>query len=805
MFSSSFSPSLGSDLRVAARGLLRNPGFAWAAVLTLGLAIGGMTAMLTVANGVLFRPLPYPEADRLVALCERHPQVAGFCVASTPNVTDWARESRTLAAAGVARGWPMTLTQEGKNVPVQGGLASEGAFRALGISPVLGRSLEPADEREGNRKVALLSHRLWRTRFGGSPDIVGHTIRLEDSAYTVVGVMPAGFEVPLLEGVEIWTPLPFDPGAEDNRDWRGFHVYARLAAGASLRAAREELTGIQAQLGELYPAADRGWGVEIHPLQDQVVGHVRPALLAFLGATVLAVLIACLNVATLLLARWSSRGREIAVRAALGGGRAAILRLLLLESLLLGLAGSMLGMVIGPWATRAFLALAPQNVPRLDEVVIDPVVFGVALLAGVAFPLLAGVAPALRSTRPDLAGSLRSAGTDGAGGRELLRRGLVVMELALAVMLLVGAGLLGRSFLNLLGWSPGFEREHLVTMWSLLPPAKYPQQGDVRSAYRAIREELAAIPGVEAVSQVSAGPLFGGRETDGFRDPSRPGMEPLPARWYDAGPEYFQTLGAAIRRGRGITSADRDGAPSVVVINEAFARRMWPGEDPIGKHLIDGEDAASSMEVIGVLADLPPFRAGEPAQPEVWWPFDQHTRWASYLMIRTTGEPGSVVRLAAGRLATRFPDAQLSRSQTLSELVQVRLVSPRFSLILVGAFAGIAVLIAAIGVFGVVNYMVTRRRREIGIRMALGAGIGQVIRGVMKEGIGLAVLGSLLGVGGAVAAGRLLVSMLAGVSPADPLTLMLVPAVLATVAALAALVPARRAARTDPLVVLRAE
>lgn len=802
---SSLFDTLGSDVRIAARGLRRNAGFAWAAVLTLGLSVGGMTAMLTVANAVLFRPLPFPEPDRLVSLCESHPQVAAFCVASTPNVSDWGRLSHSLAAVGVARSWPMTLTQEGRSASVRGGLATEGTFRALGIAPALGRLLEPGDHRVGNRKVALVSHALWVTRLGGASGIVGQTIRLEDSAYTVIGVLPVGFDVPLLEGVEVWTPPAFDPAADDQRDWRGFQVIGRLAPGVSLASATEELKGIQARLGDLHPAADQGWGVEVHPLHDQVVGQVRPALLAFLGATVLAVLIACLNVATLLLARWSSRGREIAVRAALGSGRGAIVRLLLLESLLLALAGSLLGLLIGPWATRAFLALAPQNIPRLDQVGIDPQVFGVALLIGVAVPLLAGVAPALRSTRMNLAGSLRAASGDGRPGRELLRRGLVVIELGLAVVLLVGAGLLGRSFLNLLGWSPGFERQHLVTVWTLLPPARFPREDDVRGAYRAIREELSGLPGVEGVSQVSAGPLFGGTETDGFRDSRHPAAEPLPARWYDAGPDYFKTLGAPVLRGRGITAADLAGAPSVAVVNETFARRMWPGADPIGRRITAVESGGSPMEVVGVLADIPPFRAGEPAEAEVYWPFEQRTRWASYLLIRAANEPERVGRLASDRLVERFPDLQVSRTRTLPELFQARLVSPRFSLLLISAFAGIAVLIAGIGVFGVVNYLVTRRRKEIGIRMALGADLGQVLRGVMREGIALALYGSLLGVAGAIGAGRLIASMLAGVSPFDPVTLVMVPVGLASVAAVAAFLPALRAARTDPLTVLRTE
>jgi len=800
-----FLPSLGSDLRIAARGLLRHPGFAWAAVLTLGLAVGGMTAMLTVVNGVLFRPLPFPEADRLVSLCERNPQVSGYCVASTPNVQDWQRASHTLSAVGVARGWPMTMAQGARSVSVRGGFATEGVFRALGETPALGRLFEPSDQQEGNRRVVILSHAFWQARFGGSPELLGRTLRLEDSAYTVIGVLPAAFDVPLLGGIEAWTPLPFDPSAEDRRDWRGFQVYGRLAPGVTLAAAREELTGIQARLSDTYPAADRGWRVEVLPLHEQVVGRVRPPLLAFLGATLLAVLIACLNVTTLLLARWNSRGREIALRAALGGGRAAIIRMLLLECLLLALSGSGLGLLLGPWATRGFLALAPGNIPRLDQVAIDPAVFGVALLVGLLVPLVAGTVPAFHSVRTNLADSLRSTGSDGIRGRELLRRGLVVGQLALAVMLLVGAGLLGRSFLNLLHWSPGFEKDHVVTVWSYLPPGRYPAAEDVRGAYRAMREELAAIPGVAAVSQVSSGPLFGGRETDGFRDAGKPTTEPLPARWYDAGPDYFRTLGAGLARGRGFGKQDVPGGRAVAVVNETFARRMWPGEDPIGRRITGSETGSTPMEVVGVVGDIPPFLAGEPPEPEVYWPFDQSTRWASYLVLRTASTPDPIGRLATERLAERFPDAQISSSRTMPELIRAQLISPRFALVLISAFAAMAILIAALGVFGVVNYLVIRRSREIGIRMALGAGAGRVMGTVLKEGLGLAVVGAVMGVIGAVGLARFVSSMLAGVSPLDPLTLTLVPLGLALVAGLAAFLPARRAARTDPMVVLKSE
>lgn len=795
---------LSSDLKSTVRGLGRRAGFTWAAVATLGLAVGGMTAMLTVANAILFRALPYPDAERLVSLCERHPQVEGFCVASVPNVTDWARTGRTIVAAGVAREWPMTLTDGPRGVSVRGGLATTGVFQALGVGPALGRLPSQEDERDGSRHVALVSHRFWQERLGGDAAAVGQTVRLEDSLYRVIGVLPAGFQVPMLDGVEVWTPVPFSPEDEEQRGWRGFRAIGRLAPGASVTAAADELRAIQLRLGETHPATNAGWGVEVRTLRSAVVGQVRPALLAFLGATLLAVLIACLNVATLLLARWNARQREMAVRSALGGGRWALVRLLLLETLLLAVLGAGIGLLLGPWATRAFVSLAPASIPRLDQVRVDPAMLATAFGIAILVPMLVALFPVLGSSRASLAGTLRTGGGDQPQGGVLARRLLVVAQLSLAVMLLTGAGLLGRSFLRLTQWSPGFERDHLVTLWTYLPPARFARPADVIAAYRGMRAEVSSLPGVVAVSQASAGPLFGGRETDGFVDAARPAAEPVTARWYDVGPDYFQVLGLGVGRGRSLTVEDRSGGAGVVVVNQTLARRMWPGREALGQQIRD-KRGGDPMRVVGVVEDIPPFRAGEPPEAEVYWPFEQRTRWASYLVIRTATAPEEVGRLAASRLAERFPEVQVSPPRTIPELVQRQLVSPRFALLLIGAFALVALLISAIGVFGVVNFLVTRRSRELGIRLALGAEGRRMMQGVMAEGLRLAAAGAIAGVAGALALGRLIASLLAGVPPNDPVTLGMVALVLILVALLATWLPARRAARTDPMVVLRAE
>ncbi len=792
------------DLRITLRSLRRSPVFALVVIVTLALSIGATTTMIGIVNSILLRGLPFPKADQLVALCETHPSVSGFCIASPPNATEWRKESRLLSALGIGRDWSFVLRREGGTSSVAGGLATDGLFDVLGARAAQGRLFTSEDLRTGARRVTVLSHEVWRDQFGADPGLIGRSILLDDSAYVVVGVLPAGFEVPVLEWVKVWTPLPFDPTTPDQRSWRGFRIYGRLAEGATRSGLSAELGTIQARIATAYPATNKGWGVEVRSLHDEVVGRARPALLAFLIGTIFVLLVGCANIANLFLARWGARRREIAVRAALGSGAGRIARMLLTESFVLALAGSALGLLLVPWTTHAFVALAPPNTPRLAQVGVSPGLVLTALLGGIGVTLLAGLAPVLRISRFGTVTSLQGMDTRSTG-RDLLRRTLVVTEIVLAVVLLVGAGLLGRSFVNLLRWTPGFERQHLLTFSTFLSPGRFPTKDQVIATNHRIRAELATLPGMNAVGQVSAGPLFGGREVGSFRLDGTATDQRVSANWYDASPGYLRALGLPLRRGRWIEEGDVRGGTAIAVVNETFARRAWPGQDAIGRVVSLDQPQATHLQVVGVVADITPFRAGEPAAPEVYWAFDQEPRWATYWVLRTADDPALLERTARDRLQAAFRDVEMGRARTMEQLIEGQMVSPRFNLALIGSFALVALFVAGVGVYGVVNYLVTQRTKEIGIRIALGADAPTVVRLVLGEGVALAGVGGLVGIAGAIVLARLLPTLLAGVPAADPVTLLVVPLVLTVATALAAWFPARRAARTHPMVVLRAE
>ncbi len=638
------------------------------------------------------------------------------------------------------------------------------------------------------------------------PSPVGATLVLDDSTYTVIGVLPAGLAVPLLEETEVWIPLPFDPRDEARRDWRGFEVVGRLAPGADRSVALSELETIDRRIAVAHPETNRGWGVTLRPLHDAVVGSARPALLAFLGATVLAVLIAVVNLSILLLVRWWDRAREIAVREALGGSQGRIALLLLTEAALIALAGAGVGAVLAPWLTRSFVRLAPSNIPRLAEISVEPRILIWSLVGAVGLTLAIALAPILRSARRDLSNALRTAGPSGGpGGRPLLQRGLVIAELALATTLLVGAVLLGRSFVSYLRWSPGFDYDHVAVVWTLLPPSQVSGNEALLGTFDRLRAEAAAVPGVARVSQASSGPLFGGTEPGSFQPVGASDDARFAALWHDVGPDYFATLGLPVVRGRDIGDTDRPGAPKVAVVNETFARRAWPGENPIGKTVRWILSDGPTFEVVGVVADVAPWKAGTAIEPEIFWPFAQNLRLGSYLVLRTTGDPALVARSLEQRLAAASPDMQIGSLRTLNQAADRLLVSPRFTVVLVGGYGLFTLLVAGIGLYGVIAFLVARRRREIAIRMALGAPRERITGGVLREGLLLGTAGILLGALGALAIRRFLSPLLAGVRSTDPLSYGLVAAGLLLISLLAAHRPARQAARTDPAGILRSE
>jgi predicted permease len=789
--------SLLSDLRLTLRQLIRQRGYTVAAVLTLGVALGATAAIFSVVSGVLLRPLPFPAPSELVTICERHPSVESFCIASPPDVEDWGAASTTLARVGIGRDWSFRISLGDRAEGVPGGLATAGFFGALGVRPALGRL--PAPDEWGPRRVAVLSHGLWRTFAGEDSSIVGRTIAVDGEPVPVVGVLPASATVPALEYVRLWTSLPFDPRDEENRGWRGFKVIARLAPGATRQSAAAELNLIARGLAERYPETNRGWSVDVVGLHQSLVGNVRVRLLVFLGAVGLVLLLGCANLANLTLARATHRAPELALRAAIGATRTRLARLLLLESLIVALAGLGLGIPLASWGVDLFKGLAPAGIPRLDAVGMDWRVllfaFGLTLLTA----LLIGGLPALHGARADLAPHLHS--TRGARARG--RGALVVAETAIAVMLLAGAALLGRAFARLTAWDPGFPPSSRLVAWTGVSPGTYPSVAAVRALYTQALEAVGTLPGVASVSLASAGPLFGGIETGTARAVAG-AADSAVVRWHDVGPGYFTTLGLPLRAGRDFTAQDQAGAAPVAIVNQALARRLWPDRTPIGERL-EMVRPDLIFTVVGVVADVPPFEPRQPAQPEVYWPFFQYTRWGAHVVVRAEGPAPGLPGAIAQRLREVSPELEPSRVSTLDELARRRLVSPRFNALLVGSFAGVALLLAVIGIAGMVAYRVSHRLREIGIRLALGATVGTVIAGFVREAGLLVLAGVGFGTVAALALTRLMRTMLAGTSPTDPAAFAAVTAGMLLVGLAAAWIPARRATRVAPHEALRSE
>jgi len=803
---------LARDLRFAARSFRRSPGLTLAALLALGLGVGATAAIYTVVDAVLVEPLPYPEPDELVLLIDSNPE-AGFprFSASPPNFADWREQSESFEHMAAFSRANLALDAPGVEPErLSGATVGAGFFEALAVEPLHGRVFRPEEDLPGGESVAILGHGLWQRRFGSNPEIVGRTVTVNGQARRVVGVMPGGFAFP--SEVEIWVPLAL----EIDPNQRGAHylgVLGRLRDGVALDAAQTEMTAIAARLAEEYPNSNEGWGVNLFRVHELVVEDVRPYLRIVAWAVAAVLLIVCAIVANLLLVRAARRERELAVRTALGAGRGRLARQLLTETVLLSLAGGALGLVLGLWGTRALVALNADDIPRAAEIGLDPSVFlftfGVALAAG----LLAGLAPVVHAARADLQGSLKE-GTSaaGEGGRaRFLRKALVLVEVAVAVVLLVSAGLLLRSLIQLQGISPGFEPEGVMTAMVSLPDAGYPDDAARAPFYRQLLERLEAVPGVEAAGAGFPLPLSGGGYFLSFGIEGRPA--PPPQDSPSAGirfvtPGYLEALEIPLLDGRRIAEADRADSRQVAVISRAMAERMWPGESPLGGRFTFGDPTApdaSWMEVVGVVGDV---RHGDiTAEPdmEVYLPMDQNPFSVATLVLRTSGDPQT---LTAGlREAVRAVDPSLPvyRVETLEQVVGGALADQRFSAVLLGVFAALALVLASLGVYGVISYAVAQRTRELGLRMALGAPRERVLRLVLGQGMVLVAAGVGVGLALAFVASFLLRSLLYEVGFADPLTYAAVPALLLLVGVTAVWLPALRATRVDPMVALRAE
>jgi putative ABC transport system permease protein len=793
------------DLRFAVRTLLKAPAFTAAVVATMTLGIGAAVSMFTVVNSIVLRPLPFPESERVVMLCETHVKVGDRCIASPPNVADWAKNVPALESAGVARSGTVVMQAEEGRISVRGGIATAGFFRVLRTTPALGRMFADADMNRGSNMVAVVSQAFWRRVLHGDPTAVGRALTIDGQSVTVIGVLQADAYIPQFDLVEVWTPLTTSRDNVDNRQWRGFMAIGRLAPGRDVTELRAELDTVRAQLAAAYPDANAEWGTRVVSLRDQTVGSTRTTLWMFLGATGFVLLIACANVAALMLVRATRRASEFAVRASLGAGRGRLVRQLLTESVVFSVAGGLLGLLLASWTTRAFVLVAPPSIPRLDEVAIDGRVAAFAVLLSIATAIVFGLAPARQASKIDVSTALKG-GRHGSARETRLRSALVVGEVALALVLFVSAGLLMRTFMRMTDWNPGFEREGLMTSWLLAPPGKYRTGAAAVDVLERARDEVASAPGIRSAGLASAPPLFNGDGGDTLSIEGGPPVDPAsaPVEWFDASPGYFETLGLPMVRGRGFTASDTAGTPNVAIINQTLAKRFFGASDPIGRRVTMTAMAYTS-EVVGVVADMKSYRADQPIGPQIYWPIRQYRRLAAYLVIRVApGTPG-VEQLVRARVAAVDPEVQAGPMLSLNETFGRTLVTPRFNMLLFGAFAFVAIALAAVGVFGVIAYSIASRTREIGVRIALGATPQRLITDVVRRGMVLTGAGMAIGLAATLALGRVLATLLYGLPPTDWITLALTVVGFASVAFGASYLPARRAARIDPLAALRTE
>ncbi|HEV2668208.1 MAG TPA: ABC transporter permease, partial [Blastocatellia bacterium] len=797
------------DLRYGVRMLMKKPGFTVVAALTLALGIGANTAIFSVVNAVLLRPLPYPEARQLALISENFSQSGlNRILVSPPEYLDYRDRSRSFSQVAAYRRQPFTLTGAGEAEMLRGTVCSTNLFETLGVRPAIGRPFLPGEDRPDRNQIVVLSHGVWQRRFGADPRVVGQKLTLNDNVVEVVGVMPPGFQFPPF--TDLWSPIAFTNEMLGQREGpRNLNVLARLKPESDLPAAQAEMNVLARQLQEQYPEvypAARGWSVTVTSLREQVVGDVRTALWTLLGAVGFVLLIACANVANLMLARAAARERELAIRAALGAGRARIVRQLLTESLMLALAGGALGLLIAWYGVEALLALNPNALPPTATVRIDATALAfttlVSLLTGVGF----GLAPAIGAAKPDLIGVLKESGRGVRSGRYGLRGGLVVLEIALSRVLVIGAGLLIRSFMQVRAVDPGFAPENVLTMSFSLPQKKYPEKNQVANFYQEVLQRVETAPGVEAAGLIAGLPLSGSTSTWGFTTEAKPQPaleEALEATYRVISSGYFGALKIPLFRGRDFASADNESAPGVVIINETMARRFWPNEDALGKRIKLGSPEPQRawdglwLTIIGVVGDVRADGLEDEVRPEMYLSYLQNP-WRGLpsrpymtlvgrtmsLVARGEAEPASLTASLRQAVAAVDKNQPVTVVATLESLLAASLAERRFNLSLLSIFAAVALALAVIGLYGVMSYGVSQRTAEIGLRMALGAQESDVLRLVIGQGMKLALAGVLIGLGGAMALTRWLNTLLFEVSATDPLTFALIALLLTFVALL---------------------
>ncbi len=813
------------DLRYALRSLRQRPGFTGLTVLTLALGIGATSAIFSVVNGVLLRPLPYDRPEDVVMVHTRLEGTPGREL-SEPEYWDLREQARSFTRLAAFSNGSLTLTGSGTPERLEAGFVTADAIPLLGVSPARGRAFAAEEDLLGRPPVVLLSDGLWRRRFGADPKIVGRTLILDDLPTTVLGVMPPGFQLPSHYaglGMELWTLLQLDPAVDrSERGWHWLTAMGRLRPGLDAGGADREMAALMAGMLQRYPNEyDANFGGTASPAAEELVGDIRPVILVLMGAVGLLLLIACANVASLFLARAEARQREIAVRAALGARAGRIVRQLLTESTALATAGGLLGLLLAMWGIRALVAAAPPTLPRLEAIGMDGWVLAFTAAVTLSTGVLFGLAPALQAARPDLSGALTDGGRGGSAGfrRQRFRRGLVVSQIALALVLVAAAGLLMQSFARMRGVDPGFVPERLLTARVELSPVRYESNERIRAFYQQLVRRLEALPGVRSAAAVKALPMT--QLELGDWSFVREGMHSLPpkpsewnlAYWQTTSPEYFETMRIPVLQGRGFEATDRIGAPGVAVINRTLARQVWPGGDALGQRILLGGGATDSLwrTVVGIVGDVRHRGLDAEPRPEIYLPHAQFPAGTGTplrtlcLVLRTEGDPVQLTGPLRAAVAELDPDIPLADVQTMEEALGAWAAERKFTMLLVGGFALLALTLGAVGVYGVMAHLVVQRTREIGIRIALGALPREILALVLSQGAWLAALGIVAGLIGALGATRLLAGLLFGVGPTDPATFVATAAALAFVAVIASLLPALRAVRTDPITALRSE
>ena len=804
--------TLLQDLRYAVRMLIKKPGFTAVVVAALALGIGANTAIFSIVNSILLRPLPYRDPDRLAMIWMDNKRMnVDQDIHSYANYADYRDQNQVFESMAAYYGISLNLVGVGEPERIIGSATSASLFEVLGVDPQKGRVFTSDEEQIGQDRVAVLSHGLWQRRFGGEPNIIGQEIQVSDVSRTVIGVMPPSFKFPHKDA-EIWVPMALNDNQKRSRGSFGYYAIGRLKPGVTIQQAQAEMGTIAGNLANQFPDTLEGYGVNLVPLHQQVTGKVRPALLVLLGTVAFVLLIACANVANLLLARAAGREREIAIRTALGANRGRLVRQLLTESALMGLAGGAVGLLIAKWGLSALIALSPEDIPRLDQIGIDGRVLAFTLLVSLVTGLIFGLVPALQASKPDLNESLKESGRSSTSGvdRRRVRSALVVLEVALSLVLLIGAGLMIKSFSQLQKVDLGFNPDRLVSMNIQLSRTKY--QGPLSAQFfRQLIERVESMPGVESAGATTAMFIDALPNSTNFTVEGKPPVsasEQIETPVDSVTPSYFRTMGIALLQGREFTEQDGLDAPPVAIINDTFARRFWPAEDPVGRRFKFGDTSSNApwMTIVGVVGDMRRTGLDVDVRCETFLPYTQR-RFIGFLslVVRAKSDPRGLATAVRDQVWAIDPGQPVSHIRTMDQLLDGMMAQRRLNMVLFALFGGVALVLAAVGVYGVISYSVTQRTHEIGIRMALGAGRGDVLKMIVRNGMTLVLIGVAIGLVAAFGLTRLMTTLLFGVSATDLTTFVAISGILSGVALAACFVPALRAIKVDPMVALRYE